>query len=279
MFSVNWGIETSFSAQRNYASAAQSNLESIQALSSGKKSPQSDIASFSVASAQQYARAASYATAKNLAISISVLQIADGGVSQIQDALIHLRSLATRANSSALSDNDRQAIQLEINSTVDTIDGLAHQTRFGATSLLASDSKDGSTETQLQITNDGTQEGRTRVTLAHLTREALFGDAGLNITDQSSSAAVLNAVDSALNKVGQSRAVIGASLAQMNIRGKTLDTELLQMGTSIAELSDADIAQYSTTLALSSLKMQISISLMAQTNALSSDVIQKLLRN
>jgi flagellin len=66
-----------------------------------------------------------------------VVNVAEGGLQEIQDLLVELQSLVSAsANEAGLSNEERDANQLQIDSILQTIDRLANDTSFQGTKLL-----------------------------------------------------------------------------------------------------------------------------------------------
>jgi len=69
----------------------------------------------------------------------SVLQVADGALSQTSDILMRLKALSVQAQSGSVSDNERNFLDKEFSALVDQIDDIANQTKFNGQTLLNGD--------------------------------------------------------------------------------------------------------------------------------------------
>lgn len=76
----------------------------------------------------------------NIQDGLSLLNTAEGGLSNISDDLLRLRELTIQAGNGALNDDDRQALEQEARAILEGIDDTAGRTEFNNKSLL-----DGST--------------------------------------------------------------------------------------------------------------------------------------
>lgn len=74
--------------------------------------------------------------ATNASQSISVLQAADGGASNISDILQRMKSLATESASGTVTDSDRTYINAEFQQLTKQVDTIATGTRYNGQSLL-----------------------------------------------------------------------------------------------------------------------------------------------
>ncbi|HPL62875.1 MAG TPA: flagellin [Syntrophales bacterium] len=82
-----------------------------------------DIASFKVAS-------------RNTSEANALLQVAEGGMEQIENMLTRLKELATQAASANVGVNERAKINAEGNALISEIDRIANSTKYGSTALL-----------------------------------------------------------------------------------------------------------------------------------------------
>ncbi len=67
----------------------------------------------------------------------SLLQVADGGLSQTTDILMRMKALAVQAQSGSVSDNERGFLDKEFKALSGQIDAIAAQTKFNGTELLS----------------------------------------------------------------------------------------------------------------------------------------------
>ncbi|OPY92874.1 MAG: Flagellin [Syntrophaceae bacterium PtaU1.Bin231] len=90
------------------------------AISSGFRA---NIASFKVAS-------------RNTSEANALLQVAEGGMEQIENMLTRLKELATQASSANVGTSERVKLNAEGNALISEIDRIANATKYGSTNLL-----------------------------------------------------------------------------------------------------------------------------------------------
>lgn len=73
---------------------------------------------------------------QNAGDGISVIEIADGTMSEIHDMLQRINELAVKASTGTLTDDDRELIQQEVDQLKDEIDRIASETEFNGQTLL-----------------------------------------------------------------------------------------------------------------------------------------------
>ncbi len=138
-------------AQRNMARSDQNLSRSLERLSSGLRiNRAADDPAGLVISEQQRAQIAGFNQAvENSERGISMVQTAEGQLSEINALLIKMRGLVLDASNDAVNDaNSLAADQAEIDDAIATIDRIAQTARFGAKILF-----DGSNENSVNITN------------------------------------------------------------------------------------------------------------------------------
>lgn len=102
---------------------------------------------------------------------------------------------------------------------------------------------------------------------------ALFGGQSLSLADPASAAAALDAVGAAIDNVVSQRAEVGSLQSRLNSAASNIDVAIQNQEAARANLADTDIAEASTETAQAQVARQASISLLAQSNRLQSNVL------
>ncbi len=108
----------------------------------------------------------------------SLLQVADGGLSQVSDILMRMKALSVQAQSGSVGDTERGFLDKEFQALAKQIDAIGDQTKFNNTVLLGGNltasfsaigtAIDGSGSVELKATS-GAQAGDYTVTYDHTT--------------------------------------------------------------------------------------------------------------
>jgi flagellin len=116
--------------------AAASN--SVAKLSSGSRvlSAKDDAASLAIGSRLRAEVSALKQAQVNAGQAVSMLQIADGALSRINDILVRMKSLSVQASSGQLSNTERGMLNQEFTALRSEIDRIADDTEFNGTKLL-----------------------------------------------------------------------------------------------------------------------------------------------
>jgi flagellin len=129
----------SINAQNNLSRAQTSLNRSIERLSSGLKVNRgADGPAALVISEKQRAQISGLRTAiDNTEKAVSVVQTAEGALSEINSLLVKVRGLALDSANTGVNDDDALAAnQAEIDNALDTINRIANNTQFGTKKLL-----------------------------------------------------------------------------------------------------------------------------------------------
>lgn len=126
-------------AQRNIGIASNNASSSLSKLSSGSRIPQAkdDAAGLAIGSKLKAEVAGLTQASNNAAQAISLLQIADGSLSNIGDMLVRMKALAVQSSSGQLSDADRSLLNQEFSGLKSEVDRVANTSNFNGTKLLS----------------------------------------------------------------------------------------------------------------------------------------------
>lgn len=174
-------------------------------------------------------------TAKN------ALNIADGALGGVSDYLQRIKELSVKAGNSFLTQDDKQAIQAEIDQALQGIDEIAKGTEFNTKKLL-----DGSSES-MHIASNPDGSGM-EVGASSSTVEAL-GLKGFNVTGKFD----MKAIDDAIAMVSRNRSKVGAqtnaleyaasysAMSSENLTGANSRLADLDIPKAISEMKKDDV--------------------------------------
>lgn len=208
----------------------------------------------------------------NIQTGISAIQIAEGGISQINSSLQRIRELAVQAANGTLSDADRALIQDEVDELVAEIDRQAATTTFNGQPLLNGTfaSPNGLT---LQV---GPNKGDTITLDIPATNAAGLGLTGLSVSTQTAAqnalTTVSNAIDTVSSRLGQFGATQNRLERAMNFTGIARENTL----SAESRIRDLDFGEGITDLARRRILDQTGIAALAQANLAPQRVLQLL---
>lgn len=201
---------------------------------------------------------------RNAQDGISMIQTAEGSLSEVSNMLIRLRELGVQAASDTIGDRERGLANIEYSQLLEEIDRITGSAEFNGTPLL--NGTGGLLDFQIGVKNS--------VDFDRISFDAALSDAGTtalgldltNIMDKFSAQNCLSNIDSAINHVNQLRAGFGAIQNRLNSTVEGLQTNLENLSASNSRIRDADIADESTELAKQNILLQAGTSVLAQAN-------------
>lgn len=266
--SISGGSNTS-QISRSQAAAA----ENLKRLASGKRinSAADDAAGIAVAAMLGADERSDAMATRNAMDGISMLQIADGGLSQQSDGVARLRELAMQSANGTLSQSDRDAIAGEANGIMAEIDRTAGSTEWNGRNLLSA-----TNSATFQVGTEAGSDNQVNATINESTTSAL-GLGGLNLSTASGATTSMDAIDSALQDLSANRAGIGSTMNRLQSAYDTARTAFENAAASRGTIEDADVASEAADLAGNQVATQAGIAVLAQRRQMSSATALRLL--
>lgn len=201
---------------------------------------------------------------RNAQDGISMIQTAEGGLSEIGNILIRLRELSVQAASDTIGVRERGLVQIEYKQMLDEIDRIAASTEFNGTPLLSGVGN----VLEFQV---GTKNSSDIDRLSFNAAEADAGTQalGLDLTgayDKVTAQGSLSPIDHAISYISGLRANFGAMQNRMNSTIENIQTSTENLASANSRIRDADIAEESSELARQNIMLQAGTSVLAQAN-------------
>jgi flagellin len=256
----------------NNNSAAQS--ESLAKLSSGSRivSAKDDASGLAIATSMNADISALNQAATNVTSGTSVLNTADGALSNIADILERMNALTAQAQSGSSSTDDLSYISAEYSQLTEEIDDIATTTTFNGVALLDGSSSY-STGVDFMVGTSSTDVITVTLDGADSTTLGLTTTA---ITDSASASAAMDEIDSAITTISEMRANVGASLSRFEFRGDVISTSLENLQAAESSISDVDIASEQTNFTNYQTLTSAAISALSQANSMSQSLLKLL---
>ncbi len=256
----------------NNNSAAQS--ESLAKLSSGSRivSAKDDASGLAIATSMNADITVLNQAATNVTSGTSVLNTADGALSNVADILQRMNSLTAQAQSGSSSADDLSYIDAEYQQLLEEIDDITTTTNFNGVALLDG-SSDYSTGVDFLV---GTASTDTITVQLDGATTADLGLSGTSITDAASAAANMDLISTAITQVSEMRANVGATLSRFEFRGDVISTSLENLQSAESAISDVDIATEQTNFTNYQTLTSAAISALSQANSMSQSLLKLL---
>ena len=239
--------------------------KSLERLSSGLRINRAadDAAGLAIAEAFRSQVRGLAVAQRNSQDGVSLVQTAEGALSETHNILQRMRELAVQAASGTVSETDRAALQSEVSQLLAQIDDIASDTEFNGTALL-----DGTTST-ISI-QSGSELGQT---LSVSLTGAQTSNLGLNATGfyvsaAANAATAIQIIDSAILTVSSQRATLGAAQNRLGFTIATLAIQEENSAASESAIRDANIALETIEFTRNQILMAAGTSILAQANVM-----------
>ncbi len=251
-------------AQRQLSTQQKRSGHALAALSSGSRivNAADDAAGLAISENIKGQTKGLSMARQNAFNAISLVQVSEGGLNEINNILIRLRELGVQAASDNIGDTERQFLNTEVKQLVDESNRIAKTTRFGSRTLL-----DGAgEELEFHVGPFADEDNVIKYNISADATTGALGIDGLNVEDKGAARDTLGQVDEALLKLGKMRADFGAVQSRLNTTVSNLDIQYENLSAANSRLRDADIAYESAELASSNILQQAAVSVMASAN-------------
>ena len=214
-------------------SGVSSSTNIYSQLSSGKRinSAADDPSGLVISNTMQEQENGLNVGSENAQAGIDMLNVAEGGLAQINDSLQRIYELSVKASNGLNTGEELGAIQSEVNQLLDQIQGVAKGTEYNTMSLL-----DGSmADMELATNPNGTGS---KIQMYNSTLEALGID-GYDVTGKFD----INRITDAIAKVSEGRSRMGAEVNALESGIRYNDYAAENTMASRSSLEDLDMAK------------------------------------
>ncbi len=249
--------------------------KSLEKLSSGLRiNTASDDAAGLAISQKMFAQVRGLDQAqRNSQDGISMLQTAEGGLTETQNILQRMRELAVQGANDTLTTADRQNIADELGQLSSEIDRIASNTDFNTLKLLNGSLASGGVTFQV-----GANSGQTiNVTLTTATASALtVGATQISVDTAANASTTISNIDGALAQVSKSRSSLGAYINRLQHTITNLGVQSESINAAKSRIMDLDMAKEVVHMSKAQILSQSATSMLAQANQSSQGVLSLL---
>ena len=210
---------------------------------------------------------------RNAQDGISVVQTAEGALTEVHSMLGRMRDLAVQAQNTGSMDGDAvAAAQLEVDQLILEIDRVATSTKFGSTPLLSGYTKEfqvganAGEQITLTVANMGTGALELDLDKVKLVADDLSAPLGAAIT----------AIDSAIKEVSTERGKLGAMQNRFESTINNLQVTVENLSASESRIRDTDMAAEMVTFTKNNVLLQAGTAMLAQANQVPQSILSLL---
>ena len=272
-------------AQRQLGQNRAEMSDSLEKLSSGLRINKSadDAAGLAISESMR-ARVRGLAQAKrNASDGVSFLQVAEGGLGELNNILTRMRELTTQAASDTVGEKERGFLNREFEQLGEELTRIKDGTEFNGKRILSGEQD---TDLTIQVGASAPKDGDDTSGVVRIKFDNL---AELNqaISDLPSSsegesgqtlgggdtADIFSAIDGAMEKVTDFRASLGAMQSRMNSTITSIDVSSENLSAAASRIRDVDFASETARLAQTKILTAASTSVLTQANQLPESVL------
>jgi flagellin len=281
-------INNNLAANNSYRNlnATQSDLsKSLEKLSTGLRINRAgdDAAGLSISEGLKSQVTGSAQAARNAQDGISVIQTAEGALTEVHSILQRMRDLAVQGGNDTNNTDARTAIQTEADGLGKELDRITTSTNFAGIKLL-----DGSAGTagviSIQAGADGAADNVVSVNLGNAATSintgaafsAATGAAGFKVGTAAEATQTIADLDKSIAAVSAQRSDLGASQNRLEHTIKSLNIAGENLQAAQSRIADVDMAQEMVKFTKANILSQAGTAMLAQANQSSQGVLSLL---
>ena len=217
----------------------------------------------------------------NLYQGVAVTQIVDDSLSQINDLLTNMKTLALDSATSTVDSTQRAINQAQFEDYRTTIDSIANSALWNGSSLLNGDT------TSMSIHSGAGSTDTTSLSFESVLSSVL-GPAGsklstLDISTQAGALAAIDAtskpIDTAMDSVSSLQGYIGAKQNILEIQSAVASNRMTIQSQAMGHIMNADIASETANLAAGQIQQDASTAMLTQAVSMNKSLVSYLLHS
>lgn len=268
---INTNI-AALNSHRQLSSNDDTLAKSLARLSSGLRinSASDDAAGLAISQKMTGQISALDQSQRNAQDGISMLQTAEGALSNTQSILQRMRQLAVQAANDTLTASDRANVSVEMNQLSSEIDRISSATDFNTKNLL-----DGSIATTGVTFQVGANAGQTlNITIGTANATALTVNSGhISVDSAANASTTISNLDAALSAVSTQRSNLGAYMNRLSNTISNLGIQSENIQAASSRITDLDMASEVVKMSKSQILSQSATAMLAQANQSSQSVL------
>ena len=264
-FRINTNV-SSISAQRALSVTNQTGEKNLSKMSSGTRIvTASDDAAGMAISEKLKANIRSLNQAnRNANDGISMIQVAEGGLNEVQSILTRLRELSIQSASDTVGESERGFSNLEYQSLKNEIQRISQVTEFNGMSLL--NGQGDKLDFQIGAKNDDFQD---RISYNRAMTDASLESLGLDqlgVASKENAQNSLGSIDTAIETLSGQRAALGAIQNRLASTSNNLQITSENLSAANSRIRDVDYAEATALNAKTNILNAAGTSVLAQAN-------------
>jgi flagellin len=231
---------------------------------------------------------------RNANDGVSLVEVAEGGLHEINNIMIRLRELSIQAASDTIGIRERQYLNQEFFALKDEVDRIAMGTEFNGTRLLVGQTelpeemREGHNQSPLEIqvgkdyfVNSDSLEAHNPINIIRLDMSRLnaftegegslnigstLNEEGARIDSKTGAQTSIERIDKAMQQIASYRADLGAIQNRLEKTDQAISIQVENLSAAKSRIKDVDFAEETANLTQQSILQQAGASVLAQAN-------------
>jgi flagellin len=274
---------------RNLNSTQNDLSKSLEKLSTGLRINRAgdDAAGLSISEGLKAQVTGSAQAARNAQDGISVIQTAEGALTEVHSILQRMRDLAVQGANDTNNADARTAIKTEADQLGGELSRISESTNFGGINLFQAGTVAGPATLKIQVGAEG--DATSQITVKNADLKTALTDvvtlvggtvgtaaAGFTVTDATTAQTTIENIDKAIKNISTSRADLGASQNRLEHTIKSLNVAGENLQAAQSRIADVDMAQEMVKFTKANILSQAGTAMLAQANQSSQGVLSLL---
>jgi flagellin len=213
---------------------------------------------------------------RNAQDGISLINIAEGALIEVEDMLQRMRELCIQAANDTLTSTERNYVGVEFNQLRIEIDRICNGTQYNSQKLLngtAVWSTGGVIHVGPNDNSDGADVVTITITGVDTTTMGISTSSNVFVTTQSEATAAISSLDVALTSVNTLRADLGAKVNRLEHALLNQENQEQNMAAAESVIRDADFAKETTEFTRNQIIQQSATAMLTQANMVPQSVL------
>jgi flagellin len=247
-------------AGRTLSRSTQALNKSLERLSSGLRInvAADDAAGLAIAEGFRSQVRGTQMAQRNAQDGVSLMQTAEGALSETTNILQRVRELAVQASNGTQSTENREAINQEVLQLLEQIDDIAVDTEFNGIRVLSS--------AQTVTLQSGAYTSQTLVIAVSGSKTSELGVSQVRVSTVAGAVSALSTIDTALKSVNTLRSKLGAYQNRLEFTINTLAIQEENAAAAESAIRDANIASETIQFTRNQILVSAGTSVLAQAN-------------
>ncbi|MCC3283170.1 flagellin [Arthrobacter caoxuetaonis] len=274
---------SSLNAMRNLTLNQTAQSKSVERLSSGLRINRAadDAAGLSISEGLKNQISGLTQAGRNAQDGISLVQTAEGALTEVHNILNRMRDLAVQASNDTNNTDSRTAIGSELTALSSELTRITQTTNFNGIQLLGpgTDATANPLAATLKIQVGADANETIDITQANVAATlTTLGTASANlaVTDQATAATTITSLDAAIASTSAQRANLGAQQNRLESTARTIAVSVENLSAANSRIRDTDMATEMGNFTKSQILSNAATAMLAQANQMNSGVMQLL---